>query len=151
MNILYCPGQMAMDACSSSAKIWGWAVTRRMCLNGSTIPTQGPTPDAKLAAMGPNQLASSFRWWSVKASPTMGESCIVLQSGPARSLIATFPQCSVITCSTRILCCRGRKLRTRPQTGVCEPLMPDVVVLKVHQNNHSYVSSVDLQIHYARI
>ena len=35
--------------------------------------------------------------------------------------------------------------------GVCEPLMADVVAPKVHQNNRSYVSSVDLQIHYARI
>ena len=34
----------------ASAIIWGWAVTQRTCLNGSTIPTQGPTPDAKLAA-----------------------------------------------------------------------------------------------------
>ena len=40
-------------------------------LNGSTIPTQGPIPDAKLAAMGPNQLASSVRLWFVEASPTV--------------------------------------------------------------------------------
>ena len=31
---------------------WGGAVTQRRCLNGSTIPTQGPTQDAKLAAKG---------------------------------------------------------------------------------------------------
>ena len=43
----------------ASAKIWGWAITRRKCFNGSTIPAQGPTPDAKLAAMGLNGLASS--------------------------------------------------------------------------------------------
>ena len=60
-----------------------------------------------------------------------GESCIVLQSGPTRSLVARFPQCSVIACSTQILCCRRRTLRTRPRTGVCEPLMPDVVAPKV--------------------
>ena len=30
------------------------------------------------------------------------------------------------------------------QMGVCEPLMPDVVAPKAHQNDHSYVSSVDL-------
>ena len=28
--------------------------------------------------------------------------------------------------------------------GVCEPLMPDVMASKVHQNNRSYVSSADL-------
>ena len=32
-------------------------------------------------------------------------------------------------------------LRTRPQTGVCEP---DVVAPKAHQNSCGYVSSVDL-------
>ena len=31
-------------------------------------------------------------------------SCIVLQSGPTRSLIAKFPQRSIVTCGTRILC-----------------------------------------------
>ena len=67
-----------------------------------------------------------------------------LQSWPTCSLVAMFPQCSVITCSTQISCCRERTLRTRSQSGVCEPLMPDVVVSKVHQNNHSYVSSTDL-------
>ena len=64
----YCPEQAPMGACSSSAKIWGWVVTRRTCLNGSTIPTQGPTPDANLAAMG---LASSVCPQFVEASPTV--------------------------------------------------------------------------------
>ena len=32
----------------------------------------------------------------------------------------------------------------RPWTGVWEPLMPDVVSPKVHQNNSSYVSSAEL-------
>ena len=36
-------------------------VTWRTRLNGSTIPMQGPTPDAQLAAMGLNGLASSVR------------------------------------------------------------------------------------------
>ena len=34
--------------------------------------------------------------------------------------------------------------RDHGQVTVCEPLMPDVVSLKVRQNNCSYVSSVDL-------
>ena len=46
----YCPGQAPTGARSSSAKNWGWAVTRRECLNGSIIPARGPDPDAKLAA-----------------------------------------------------------------------------------------------------
>ena len=44
-----------------------------------------------------------------------------------RSLVAKFPQHSVVACSTQISCCRERTLRTRLRTGVCEPLMPDVV------------------------
>ena len=57
---------------------------------------------------------------------------------PTRSLVAKFPPRSVIACNTRISCCRGRTLQTKPRTGVCEPLMPDVVAPKVHQNNRSY-------------
>jgi len=58
-----------------------------------------------------------------------GKSCIVSQSGPTCSLVAKFPQRLVVACSTQISCCRGRTLQTRPRTGVCEPLMPDVVSL----------------------
>ena len=67
----YCPEQTPMGDRSSSSKIWGWAVTWRKCLNGSTIPEQGPTPDAKLAAMGLNRLASLVRPCFVEASPTV--------------------------------------------------------------------------------
>ena len=35
-------------------------------------------------------------------------------------------------------------LWTRPRAGVHEPLMPDVVAPKAHQNNRSYVSSAVL-------
>ena len=69
--LLYCPEQAPMGARNSSAKNWRWAVTLRTYLNGSTIPTQGPTPDAKLAAMGLNRLASSVRPWFVEACPTV--------------------------------------------------------------------------------
>ena len=67
----YCPEQAPMGAHSSSVKIWGWAVTWRTRLNGSTIPMQGPTQDAKLAAMGLNGLGSSVRQLFVEASPTV--------------------------------------------------------------------------------
>ena len=75
--ILYCPEQAPMGARSSSAKIWGWGVTRRTHLNGSTIPTQGPTLNTKLAAMGLNGLPSSVRPWFVEASLTVdkADSC----------------------------------------------------------------------------
>ena len=71
-----------MGARSSSAKIWRWAVTRRKCLNGSTIPKQGPTPDAKLAAMGPNQSTCIVGSFVLRRGQSdSGEGCIVLQSG----------------------------------------------------------------------
>ena len=124
-----------MGARSSSAKIWGWAVTWRTCLNGSIIPTQGPAHSrCKVSCHGTKStciVGSSVILWGQLDS---GESCIMLQSRPTCSLIR-FPQHSVITCSTRILCCRGRTLRTRPRTGVCEPLMPDVMGPKVHQRS----------------
>ena len=72
-----------MGACSSSVKIWGWVVTRR------TIPMQGPTLDAKLAAMGLNGLALLVRLWFVEASPKV-EKAVSWQSGPTRNLVAKF-------------------------------------------------------------
>ena len=47
LSVSYCPEQAPMGARSSSAKNWWWAVTQRRCLNGSTNPVQGPTPDAQ--------------------------------------------------------------------------------------------------------
>ena len=70
-NVLYCPGQAPMGTHSSSTKIWAWVVTQRRCLNVSTISMQGPTPDVKLDAMGPNWLALFLRPCFVKASPTV--------------------------------------------------------------------------------
>ena len=128
---------------SSSAKIRGWAVTRRRCLNDSTIPTQGSTPDAKLATMGPNRHALSDHPCFIEASLTVEKavSCYKVHQLVASLLsFRTFSR----RLSTQILCCSGRTLQMRPWTGMCEPLMPDVVVPKAHQNNRSYVSSADL-------
>ena len=74
----------------------------------------------------------------LQGQPNSGEGYIVLQSGPIRSLIAKFPQRSVVACSVWISCCKGGTLQTKPRTGVCEP---DVMASKAHQ---SYVSSADL-------
>ena len=73
-----------------------------------------------------------------RGQPDSGEGCFILQSRLTRSLVAKFPQRSVIACSAQISCCKGGTLRTKPQTGVCEP---DVVASKAHR---SYVSSLDL-------
>ena len=84
-----------------------------------------------------------------RGQPDSGESCIVLQSKLTRSLVAKCPQCSVFACSTRTSYCRGRTLRMRPQMGVCELLMPDVMAPKVHQDNCAQWTY--LWIHCARI
>ena len=121
----------------SRASTTGWSQLRHQELRVGSYLCTRPTPDAKLAARG-YRIDSVLRW----GQPGSGESCIVLQSGPTRSLIAKFSQRSVITCSTRISCSRGKTLQTRPQMGVCIPLMPDVVVPKAHQNNHNYMRSI---------
>ena len=81
-----------------------------------------------------------------RGQPDSRETCIVLQSGPTRSLVAKFFQRSIVACSMQISFCRGRTLRTRLRTDVYEPLITDVVAPKAHQNNHSYVSSADLPL-----
>ena len=131
----YCPEQVPMGARSSSSKIWGWAVTWRKCLNGSTIPEQEPTLDAKLAAMGPNQLASSVRPCFVEASPTVEKavSCHKVDRLIASLLSFHSVQSSPAVCEFRA----AREEHCKP-SRVCEP---DVVASKAHQ---SYVSSADL-------
>ena len=50
-RIPYCPGKcVPLGARNSSTKNRGWAVTRKRCLNGSSVPTQAATSGAKLAA-----------------------------------------------------------------------------------------------------
>ena len=64
-------------------------------MNGPTISTQAPTPDAKLAAMQgvPNRPASSLRPCFVEASPTVENAVpVMLESGPTRSLVAKLPR-----------------------------------------------------------
>ena len=57
-----------------------------------------------------------------------------------------------IASSTQILCCKRGTLQRRLQTGVCETLPLDVVVLEVYQNDVMYGSSADLLlILYTRI
>ena len=114
----------------ASAKIWGWAVTRRKC---STIPEQGPTLDAKLAEMGLNRLASSVCPCLVEASPTVETAVLCYKTD---WLVASLLSFLSVQSSPAVR--EGGTLRTRPRTGVCEP---DVVASKAHQ---SYVSSADL-------
>ena len=78
-----------------------------------------------------------------QGQPDSGEGCILLQTGPTCSLVAKFPhiQSSLAVHEFRAA---EEEHRERGPGRVCEPLMPDVVAPKVHQNNRSYMSSADL-------
>ena len=134
----YCPGQAPMGACSSSAKNWGWAVTRRRCLNGPTIYTQAATQDAELATRGywidlhRHFACASLRparWWKMLYCARKRTDFY-----PHRQASAAF-----VTYSAWISCRKLRMLQMRLWTGVCETLMPDVMLAEAHQNDHSYV------------
>ena len=124
---------------SSSPKYWGWAVTRRRSL--INYPRAVVHPRCGVSSRGTTSTCIVTSSVIRQSQPDSRKGCIVLQSGPTCSFIAKFPLCLVVACSTQILCCRGRMLWTRPWKGVCEPLMSDGMA---HQNNCSYVSSVDL-------
>ena len=65
------------------------------CLNGSTIPCKRPSRMQRLATRGYridlHRRFARFRW----GKPDGGESCIVLESGPTRSLVAKPPRLAV--------------------------------------------------------
>ena len=137
---------MPMGAHSSSAKIWGWAVTRRKCLNGSTILEQGPTPDAKLAAMGPNRLASSVHPCFVKASPTV-EKAVSCYSGD-RLIASLLSFCSAQLSPAVHKFRAAREEHCEPGHGqVCVNLMSwGPKRIRAMRAQRTY-----LRIHYARI
>ena len=121
-------------------------VTQKRCLNGSTIPTQGPTPDANLAAMGQNRLASSVHQCFIKASPTVEKAVSCYKED---RLIASLLSFRSVQSSLAVREFQ-RKNAAIEAAGVCEPLRPDVVVPKAHENNCSYVSSADLPSNSSR-
>ena len=91
----------------------------------------------------PNRLASSLRPCFVEASPTVRKAVSCYK---ADQLLASLPSFRSVQSSLAVHkfyaaveeCCK------RGHGRMCEPLMPDVVASKVHQNNRSYVSSEDL-------
>ena len=66
----------------------------------------------------------------------------------ARKRFDSYPHCqpseAFVACSMQISYCRRRTLRTRLLTGMCGTLMLDVMAPEAHQNDCTYVSSVDL-------
>ena len=96
-----------MGAHSSSAKKkknWGWAVTRRECLNGSIIiPARGPLHRA---------LSRPAQQW---------RSCIVLETD--RPVWTTLPSLRSVHLSLAV---REFVPQGKNAAHVCEPVMPDV-------------------------
>ena len=114
-------------------------------LNWFNYPHARAHPGCKVSCHGTESTCIVSSSMIRRGQPDSGKSCIVLQSRPTRSLVAKFPQRSVIACSTRNSCCRT--LQIRPRMGVCEPLMPDVVVPKAHQNNRSSADLLSDSLH----
>ena len=71
----------------------GWAVTRRRCLNGSTIPAKVHTLDAKLAARVYRvYLHRRFTCGSSRPARRWRTLYRVLESGLTRSIVIKLPQ-----------------------------------------------------------
>ena len=137
--LLYCPEQVPMDTCSSSAKNWGWVVTRRRCLNGSTIPVQGPTPrmGSKLPGCMYRIVASCF----VEASPTVEKAVSCYK---ADRLVASLPSFRSVQLSlaVRKFCAAGKERCERGHGQACANLW--CLMSWRPKCNSSYVSSADL-------
>ena len=116
------------------------------CLNGTTISEQGPTPDVKLAAMGPNRLASSVHPCFVEASSTVEKDVSCYK---ADQLVASLLSFRSVQSSPAVREFRAaREERCEPSHGqVCANLMswrPKHIRAMLAQRTY-------LQIHYARI
>ena len=143
--LLYCPGQAPMGARGSSTKIWGWVVTRRKCLNGSTIPKQGPTSDAKLAAMGPNR---QFVCASSRQARQWRRLCRATKQTDSASLLSfRSVQSSPAICKFRAA---GEEHCKRGHGQVCANLMSWRPKL-IRTISAMWAQRTYLQIHYARI
>ena len=126
----YCPEQALMGARNSSAKIWGWVVT----------------PDAKLAAMGPNLLASLVRPCLVKASLTVQKAVSCYK---ADRLIASLLSFRSVQSSPAVRkFCGAREECCEPSHGqVCANLMS----WRPKRIRAMWAQRTYLRIHYARI
>ena len=107
--------------------------------NGSTIPEQGPTPDAKLVAMGLNQLSPSVRPCFVEASPTVEKAVSCYKADRLVASLLSFRSDQSSPAVRKFHAAREESCE--PGHGkVCANLM-SWPAPKVHQ---SYVSSADL-------
>ena len=103
-------------------------VTRRRCLNGSTIPVEGPTPRmrSKLPGCMYRIIASCF----VEASLTVEKAVSCYK---ADRLVASLPSFRSVQSSlaVRKFCAAGKERCERGHRQACaKPLMPDVMASK---------------------
>ena len=124
MQLPYCPEQVLMGAHSSSIKNWEWAVTRRGCLNSSTIPVQVPTPDPY------HCLAYTYFQSLSPVAPALINIILLLriscENGPTCSLVVKHSPLAV--CEIHAVR-KWKTLRMRLLTRVCETLMSCIRII----------------------
>ena len=147
--VAYCPRQAPMGACSSNAKKWGWAVTRRRYLNCPIIPAQVPTQEVKLAARG--YYINLHHWFALNCfvGPAwQWKTRVVLESGPTCGLIARLPQRSLLAvcefCAASEECYRQVFAKLWCRMLLCLKRIRTITAM--------YVNSVNLlSIHYGTL
>ena len=71
-----CPRQSPMGACRSSPKNWGWALTRRRCLNSPTMAHASTHPRSKGNPTGANELTCVVPCYGPQTLPVRAEVCM---------------------------------------------------------------------------
>ena len=99
-------------------------------MNGSTIPVQVPTRGTESICIVALPVLR-------RGQPDGGESCIVLESGPIRSLVAKLPQ--HLSLAVHEFRAASNDRCEQGYRRVCAKLLPDVVTPEVHQNSRSYM------------
>ena len=107
--VRYCPAHGCSQLKRQNLRVGGYTENSLKWFN---YPHARAHPGCKVRCHGTESTCIVGSSMIHRDQPDSGESCIVLQSGPTRSLVAKFPQHSVVTCSMRISCCRGRMLTT---------------------------------------
>ena len=119
----------------ASTKIWGWAVTRRRCLN---IPWQGPAPDAKLSAMEQNWLVSSVRTCFVEASSTVEKAVSCYKTDWLVALLLSFHNVQS-SLGVREFVVQGKNAANEATERYVRTFDAWCCGAQTHQNNRSYM------------
>ena len=97
IHVPYCPGQAPTGVRSSSAKIWGWAITRRRCLNLQLSPRKGP-PGCAVSWHGTESTcivgSSVLRW----GQPDGGENLVSCPDSFRKNREGIWQHCHTTVC-----------------------------------------------------